>query len=286
MANLFILGKLVTCLFRELGFIRHFSEFASKEKTLMAEQNDNASVQEDETKAGEEQQPDDTGNNAETGDEQQGDDDDNSGDDDDAGDDDDDADGKADDKKSDKKEEDDDADPPVRHKTPADFILERKERKAKQSASKKQENNQGGDDDDDGGDDDISAEDEALVEKVINKKYGHVFNKVQEQEDSRELGDFLKENPEFEPYKAKIQKFWSHPSRNHLPVSSVAFEVAGKDLLKIGAQRQKKADDEAKGNNANGGGSGRSNGGGKKGAWDMSAEEFSQEVERVKHGQK
>lgn len=179
------------------------------------------------------------------------------------------------------KEEGDD-EPPVRrkYKSAKDYIIERKQRQLDKAKSKKDE---GGDDEgDDGDDDEISPEDEALVEKVVEKKYGPALKKISEQEDTSELKDFLAENPDFKPYEAKIRRYMAHPSRSQVPVSAIAYEVAGPELLKLGAKRKAAADDKAKKGQAGGGSSREDERGGKKSVKDMTPKEFAEYKEQVR----
>jgi hypothetical protein len=189
--------------------------------------------------------------------------------------------GNTDGKGSDDGEGDDGSDPEVRKR---DFIIARMQRReAKQNANKNKDGNDGAGDgagNDDG--DEIPEEDERLVTRVIDKRYGDIFTKQEEAQDKAELSKFLGDNPEFKTYETKIWRFWQHESRRHLPVSTIAYEVAGKNLLKIGAARAKQADEKAK-ENAN---SGRSNvDTGKKAVEDMTYEEFMAHKEAVKRKQ-
>lgn len=184
--------------------------------------------------------------------------------------------------------EDNDDDPPIRASKQTNwknkYFAEKRIDNKKQN--KKNEDNENNDNDDDENDD-IAPEDEEMVDKVINKKYGDKFDKldaqidqVNNQADKTELDNFISENPDFKPYEAKIAKFWKHPSRNHLPIESVAYEVAGKDLIKLGAKKGKIADENAK-REAGGGNSSGGIDSGKKVA-EMSDAEFDAEVEKVK----
>jgi len=172
---------------------------------------------------------------------------------------------------------DDDEEPAVRKKTAKDYIIERKNKKIEKL---KQKENDDKEEDDQEEDDDFSPEDEKVVDKIIQRKYGDKFAKLEQADDEKELQAFLTGNKDFAPYKAKIWKFWQHPSRNHLPVESVAYEVAGKDLLKIGARRGQQADDKAR--RVSTGGNSTRNSNGKVDYDAMSAEEFQQHVEAVK----
>jgi hypothetical protein len=74
-----------------------------------------------------------------------------------------------------------------------------------------------------------------------------------------------------------------HPSRRNLPIKSIFYEVAGDNLLKIGAKRQSEADLKAK-NSQSGGGSNRA-GEGKVSDWDLPKDDFAAKQERIRRGQ-
>lgn len=156
-------------------------------------------------------------------------------------------------------------------KTAKDHIIARKERQRKR-AEKKAKESEDDEDDADEGDEDINDEDEAIVSKIVEKKIAPVLEAHQEAQDAQEVTDFLTENPEFKKYEAKVKRFMKHPSRKDIPASSIFYEVAGPDLMKIGAKRAKAADAKAK-NTSSGGGSSKGIEGGKA-IKDMSSEEF------------
>jgi len=183
-----------------------------------------------------------------------------------------------------KKADDDNDEPPVRNvKTPKDFIIGRQKDKIEKLRGGK---NKGGDNDEEADEDDdkVAPEDETLIKKVVAPMLEPLVEQNLKAQDEKEIAEFVKANPEFAPYEAKARKWIAHPSRRHLPVETVFFEVAGKDLLKIGAERQKKADEKAK-NTQTGGGSNRGGEGGKKKVADMTDEEFANEQERVRRGE-
>jgi hypothetical protein len=164
-----------------------------------------------------------------------------------------------------------------------DFIIGRQRAKLANKGTDKTkteggENGKDGDGDDD--DDEVAPEDEELINKVVAKNFAPILDKTISAEDDREVSEFLKENPDFKPFEAKARRYIAHPSRRHLPIETIFFEVAGKKLLKIGAERQKKADEEAQ-KTQTGGGSNRA-GEGNKNVWDMTTEEFEAEKMRVR----
>ena len=174
-------------------------------------------------------------------------------------------------------DESDDGETPAIRKDPKDFIINRLKEKNTKLAENK---NKREDDEEDDNDDDIPADDEAIINRVINKNFGNVLAKTEEQQDKAELNEFMGANPEFKKYSAKIWRFWQDPSRRHLPASTIAYEVAGKDLLKIGAERGKIADEKAKESSNTGGNAGTVPG--KKPISEMSVDEFLAYKEEVK----
>jgi len=167
--------------------------------------------------------------------------------------------------------------PQTRKRTNVDFILERKNRKIEKLQGKKDD----GADDESGEDDDIDEADEKTVGKVVKKVLAPFIEKQMQEEDANEIADFIKQNPDFAPYAEKVKKFASHESRKNMPIKSIFYEVAGDDLLKIGAKRAKKAGDEAKETQAGGGSA--AGGGSEKGVWDLTPEEFAEKQEALRN---
>lgn len=167
---------------------------------------------------------------------------------------------------------------PKTRKRNIDFILERKNEKIK----KLQDKTNGADaDKGDEDEDDLDPNDAQIIQKHVAKALSPFLAKQMQDEDSQEIGDFIKQNPDFAPYQAKVQKFAQHPSRRDMPIKAIFYEVAGDDLLKIGADRAKKAGIESKKSRAGGGGS--SGGGSEKGVWDLSTEEFEAQKEALRN---
>lgn len=92
--------------------------------------------------------------------------------------------------------------------------------------------------DDDGEDGDIDPDDEKTISKVVDKK-------LRQQQDQAELNAFIVENPEFSKYKTAIETYMKHPTYNNIPVANIAAIVAHKDLMKLGAQKEREAQKRA-----------------------------------------
>lgn len=177
-----------------------------------------------------------------------------------------------------------DDEPPVKpRKSAKDFIIERQQRKINKLQQKAEEGGQGDGEDDD--DDELLPEDEEMVVKTFQKRVlpglQPFIDKNIAAEDDTEIGNFLKDNHDFAPYEAKVRKWVAHPSRRHLPIESIFYEVAGKDLLKLGAERGRKADEEAR-NTQTGGGSGRDTAVGEKKISDMTDDEIREKQARLR----
>lgn len=179
-----------------------------------------------------------------------------------------------------------DEEPPSR-KSPLDYILERKRQKLEKAKAEKLKSvddelkSLGVDDEDD-----ISPEDEKLVDKVVDKKYGKHFAAIELQQLNTEIKDFLNNDSlgkHFKDFEDKIRKYAQHPSRAHLPIRSIAFEVAGDKLLKIGAEMAKAAAEEAD-QSKTGGGTARKPEG-KIDYEKMGPKEFEELKEKVKSGE-
>lgn len=168
-------------------------------------------------------------------------------------------------KKSDDATDDIDIDeePKTRTKSKIDYILQRKTAKLKKLEGQNQ-NKGGGEsedeeelDDSDTSDEDevVDPKDQELIGKEVQKHLRPLIEKQEMDELKSEVSSFITANPDFKQFEAKILKFASHESRKHLPLQAIAYEVAGPYLMKIGAQRAKQADEDAKSNESGGGGS-------------------------------
>ncbi len=170
--------------------------------------------------------------------------------------------------------------PPVR-KTPQDYYRERQEKRE----AKKQDDSQGQGSGDDP--DDLDDPIQSTVRKVVDQEYGPVFESLRKEKETQqvkqEVDDFLSQpgNDVFRPYAEKIQKFALHTSRRSIPIESIAYEVAGKDLMRIGVERAKQADAEAAASVTGGGSPGNIQ---QKNWQDMSMEEFADHKKSLLRG--
>jgi len=167
---------------------------------------------------------------------------------------------------------------PRSRKRNIDFILQRKNEKI--AKLQKNANNGNTFDEDEEEDEDIDAEDARLIDKRISKAMTPLIQKQMLEEDESEINSFVKDNPDFAPYADKVRKFAQHPTRKEMPIKSIFYEVAGDDLLRIGAKREKIATDKAKESGA-GGGSGIG-GDVTKNVWSLTPSEFAAEQEKLR----
>lgn len=183
--------------------------------------------------------------------------------------------------------EDDGSDPTVR-RDPSYYVGLRHGKKAARQgkpATNAADDDQGNDDDGDDDDSDLHPEDAEILNQAVAQAVKPLTDQIQQQKDQAELNTFISENPHFKPYQAKIERFLKHPSRSHLPISTIAMEAAGPEgMMKIGARMARTAD--TKKNSSKSGGSTGGNRGGApaKSAWEMSPEEFAAEQQRVRQG--
>lgn len=182
-------------------------------------------------------------------------------------------------------EADDGKEPEVKPRlSTQDFIIGRQKAKlAKKAKAGEGEEGDGQGNEAGTDDDEVAPEDEALITKVVSKKFAPIIDKTLAADDEREIQDFLTANPDFKPFEVKARRYMQHPSRRQLPIKSIFYEVAGDKLIKIGAEREKAANAKAK-DTQTGGGSNRA-GEGAKGDWELSKEEFEAKQERIRRGQ-
>lgn len=166
---------------------------------------------------------------------------------------------------------------PKSRKRNIDFIIQRKNDKI---AKLEKEKGGANEDEGEGEEDDIDSDDAKIIDKRVIKAMTPFIQKQMLEEDESEISTFIKDNPDFAPYADKVRKFAQHPTRREMPIKSIFYEVAGDDLLKIGAAREKKATDKAKESSA-GGGDG-TGGESEKGVWDLTPAEFAAQQEKLR----
>jgi len=167
---------------------------------------------------------------------------------------------------------------PKTRKRNVDFIIERKNKQIEKLKSKGNVANADEDDDDD---DDLDISDKAIIDKRVAKVLTPYIQKQMQEEDANEISEFVAKNPDFAPYADRVKKYAQHPTRKDLPIKALFYEVAGDDLLMIGAKRAKELGDEAKESSAGGGSS--QGGDGAKSVWDLTPEEFTAQQNAIRN---
>jgi hypothetical protein len=155
--------------------------------------------------------------------------------------------------------------------------------RAQEKAKKDKSGDDSGDDDKGkDGEDTDDADVPDAVAKEVAKQMEPFHKQQQEQEVDTEIAAFIAKNPDFKPYAKKTARWAKHPNRAGVPVKSIFYEVAGDDLMKIGAKRSKAADKKADKTKSAGGQSGNSDGKGSKSYSDMPLSDFGKELEDAK----
>lgn len=98
----------------------------------------------------------------------------------------------------------------------------------------------------------VAPEDKKVIGKLVGERLGPLEKKVQEQADRAEVDSLIANRPEFAKYRERILTYMKHPSYQNIPASNIANIVAGKDLMKIGAEKEREA--QRKANETKGGG--------------------------------
>jgi hypothetical protein len=86
--------------------------------------------------------------------------------------------------------------------------------------------------------DDADEEDKARIQKIVEKQVG---GKMTELEKKIEMDGFFNTNPELSKYRHAVELYKAHPSYSKVPIANLASMVASKDMLKIGAAKERAA---------------------------------------------
>lgn len=86
--------------------------------------------------------------------------------------------------------------------------------------------------------DDVDEEDSKRISKIVDKQVG---SKMTEIENKMEVQAFVAVKPEFAKYQGVILKYMNHPDYANIPVHNIAAIVALRDLIKIGAAKEREA---------------------------------------------
>lgn len=92
---------------------------------------------------------------------------------------------------------------------------------------------------------DIDETDAKVFGSIVEKQTAGIKKQLQEAQDKMEVDSFIQEKPEFAKYKPVIMKYLQHPVYNKIPVENIASMVAAKDLMAIGAKKEREAQAKA-----------------------------------------
>lgn len=82
-------------------------------------------------------------------------------------------------------------------------------------------------------------DDTELINKIVEKKLKEAG--VSTTKDQLEVDAYLRTNPEFSKYRNVALKYMEHPAYSNIPASNIMAIVAHKDLLAIGAKKEREA---------------------------------------------
>lgn len=115
----------------------------------------------------------------------------------------------------------------------------------------------------DGTDSDSTGLTKEQLDQQLNERLAPLEQKAETTAVNNEINQFLADNPDFKEFAGKVRTFAQHPSRKDTPISAIFYEVAGPNLMKMGAQRAKEADEKARQGRTGGSGGGQGQEGGK-----------------------
>lgn len=98
----------------------------------------------------------------------------------------------------------------------------------------------------------MTPSDKKVVSTIITKQLDPVQKRLEEQSNLIETTNFIAANPDYSKYRESIIKHMNHPAYRNIPVDRIAKMVAGDDLIKIGAQREREAAQKAASTKAGG----------------------------------
>ena len=87
----------------------------------------------------------------------------------------------------------------------------------------------------------VDPDDEKTISKLVSKQLDPVTRRIEQQSNLIETSNFISANPEYAKYRETIVKHMNHPAYKNIPVDRIAKMVAGDDLIKIGAAKEREA---------------------------------------------
>jgi len=118
--------------------------------------------------------------------------------------------------------------------------------------------------------DEIDPEDAKTIGAVVDRRLKPLQDEMQrqtatvkERADVTEVDNFIRENPQFDKYRGKMLTYMKHPAYSNIPAQNIARIVAGDDLVKMGAEKEREAAGKANESRGIGSSARQSKGGGK-----------------------
>jgi len=87
-------------------------------------------------------------------------------------------------------------------------------------------------------DEEIDEDDKKRIEKIVEKKYGGDIEAMKKQ---TAITTYFSEHPEYSKYKGAAMKYMDHPTYSGIPIHNIVAIVASKDMMKIGAAKEREA---------------------------------------------
>lgn len=111
----------------------------------------------------------------------------------------------------------------------------------------------------------------------LRKEFDEKLEGLKEEQTSEGLlSSFLAKFPSYKEYEAKIRKYMNHPAYRKVPIGFIADGIAGQDLEAKGAEKAKKAEEEAEETKTGGSSVRKTPTGEMPDIWGMSKEDFQQ----------
>lgn len=89
-----------------------------------------------------------------------------------------------------------------------------------------------------GEEDEIDPEDEAKINKILEKRYGSDINNLKKQV---AIDSYFNAHPEYSKYRGAAEKYVNHPTYSKIPIHNIVAIVSSKDQQKIGAAKERAA---------------------------------------------
>ncbi len=92
----------------------------------------------------------------------------------------------------------------------------------------------------------VDPDDEAAIGKVVDKRLGQVTEDLRTTKDQMEVDAFIRDNPDYSKYRTLALKYMKNSAYGNIPAHNIMAIVAGKDQQKIGAKKEREAEEKAK----------------------------------------